>query len=194
MVPSAGVQRRLQRQDVYVGGNMFVYFSLDQVRHEDFREPDFFVVLGVPRRERKSRVVWQEGKGPVEANRRVYCRLLAGMQHLPQGDLRDAFTILKTAKGIDNQSARRLKQKLVAHFREQLMLGIPTNADEAGLRRLAAQIKAQKVVVKLFLRHLRQAAIDILNRSSARWDSPTQRERVHYDAEYATCPPLPARV
>ena len=82
--------------------------------------------------------------------------LLVGMQ-LPQDDLRDAFTILKTANGIDNQSAIRLKQKLAAHFREQLMFGTPTNADEAGLRRLAGQIKAQKVVVKLFLRHpLRQ--------------------------------------
>ena len=33
------------------------------------------------------------------------------------------------------------------------MVGIPTNEDEAGLRRLAAQITADKVVVKLFLRH-----------------------------------------
>jgi Uma2 family endonuclease len=52
------------RDDVYVAGNMFVYFSLEQVRHQDFRGPDFFVVLGVPKRERKSWVVWQEGKGP----------------------------------------------------------------------------------------------------------------------------------
>ena len=52
------------RQDVYVGGNMFVYFSLEQVRNQDFRGPDFFAVLGVPNRERKSWVVWQEGKGP----------------------------------------------------------------------------------------------------------------------------------
>ena len=52
------------RQDVYVGGNMFVYFSPDQVRNFDFRGPDFFVVLDAPRRERKSWVVWQEGKGP----------------------------------------------------------------------------------------------------------------------------------
>jgi Uma2 family endonuclease len=43
---------------------MFVYFSLEQIRRQDFRGPDFFVVLGVPRRERKSWVVWQEGKGP----------------------------------------------------------------------------------------------------------------------------------
>jgi hypothetical protein len=46
---------------------MFVYPSLDQVRHQDFRGPDFFVVLGVPKRERKSWVVWQEGKGPTAA-------------------------------------------------------------------------------------------------------------------------------
>lgn len=52
------------RQDVFVGGNMFVYFSLEQVKNQDFRGPDFFVVLEVPRRARKSWVVWQEGKGP----------------------------------------------------------------------------------------------------------------------------------
>lgn len=48
----------------YVGGNMFVYFSLEQVRNQDFRGPDVFVVLGVAKGERKSWVVWQEGKGP----------------------------------------------------------------------------------------------------------------------------------
>jgi Uma2 family endonuclease len=53
-----------QRDDVFVGGNMFVYFSPDQVLTEDFRGPDVFVVLGVPKRDRKSWVVWQEGKGP----------------------------------------------------------------------------------------------------------------------------------
>jgi Uma2 family endonuclease len=52
------------RTDAYVGGNMFIYFSLEQVRHQDFRGPDFFAVLGVPKHERKSWVVWQEGKGP----------------------------------------------------------------------------------------------------------------------------------
>jgi Uma2 family endonuclease len=52
------------RTDVFVGGNMFVYFSPDQVRTEDFRGPDLFVVQGVSRRDRKSWVVWQEGKAP----------------------------------------------------------------------------------------------------------------------------------
>ncbi len=53
-----------QRPDGYAGGNMFLYFSLAQVRHQDFRGPDFFAVLDVPKRERKSWVVWEEGKGP----------------------------------------------------------------------------------------------------------------------------------
>jgi Uma2 family endonuclease len=52
------------RDDGYVGGNMFVYFSLEQVRNQDYRGPDFFAVLGVPKGERKSWVVWQEGKAP----------------------------------------------------------------------------------------------------------------------------------
>ncbi len=53
-----------QRDDGYVGGNMFVYFSLAQVRNQDFRGPDFFVVLGVPKGERLSWVLWEEGKAP----------------------------------------------------------------------------------------------------------------------------------
>jgi Uma2 family endonuclease len=53
-----------ERPDGYVGGNMFVYFSLEQVKNQDFRGPDFFAVLGVPKRERKSWVVWEEKRGP----------------------------------------------------------------------------------------------------------------------------------
>jgi len=53
-----------ERPDGYVGGNMFVYFSMTQVRNQDFRGPDFFAVLGVPKGERKSWVVWEEEKAP----------------------------------------------------------------------------------------------------------------------------------
>jgi Uma2 family endonuclease len=38
-----------ERQDIFVGGNMFVYYSGKQVRNRDFKGPDFFVVLGVDR-------------------------------------------------------------------------------------------------------------------------------------------------
>ncbi len=48
----------------YVSGNMFVYFSPDQVKNEDFKGPDVFVVLGVSNHVRKSWVVWEEQKAP----------------------------------------------------------------------------------------------------------------------------------
>ena len=48
----------------YVGGNMFVYFSVEQVRNQDYRGPDVFVVLDVAATERKSWVVWEEGRAP----------------------------------------------------------------------------------------------------------------------------------
>ncbi len=53
-----------ERTDGFVGGNMFVYFSLAQVKNQDFRGPDFFAVLEVPKGERRSWVVWEEGKAP----------------------------------------------------------------------------------------------------------------------------------
>jgi len=53
-----------EREDGFVGGDMFVYFSPDQVYTHDFRGPDVFVVQGVSKRSRKSWVVWQEGKAP----------------------------------------------------------------------------------------------------------------------------------
>jgi Uma2 family endonuclease len=53
-----------QRADGYVGGNMFVYYSLAQLKNQDFRGSDFFAVLDVPKTERLSWVVWEEGKPP----------------------------------------------------------------------------------------------------------------------------------
>jgi Uma2 family endonuclease len=53
-----------QRPDGYIGGNMFIYYNINQLRHQDFRGADVFVVLDVPKGERKSWVVWEEGKGP----------------------------------------------------------------------------------------------------------------------------------
>jgi Uma2 family endonuclease len=50
-----------ERNDFFVGGNMFVYYAADQRMNRDFRGPDFFAVLGVEReRERKGWVLWQE--------------------------------------------------------------------------------------------------------------------------------------
>ena len=51
-----------ERTDVFAGGNMFVYYSLEQARTRDYKGPDFFVVTGVDgSRSRHSWIVWQEG-------------------------------------------------------------------------------------------------------------------------------------
>jgi len=92
------------------------------------------------------------------------CRLLVGMQRLPRDELREALSVIKGGGGIDNQTAMRLKRRLADEFRQQLTVGVPTTADEAGLRRLSAQIAARKVVVKLFLRHPLHAKLYLLFR------------------------------
>jgi superfamily II DNA or RNA helicase len=92
------------------------------------------------------------------------CRLLVGMQRLPQEELQEALSILHADEGIDNQKAIRLKKRLADEFRTQLTLGAPTDADEVGLKRLAAQLRAKKVVVKLFLRHPLHAKLYLLFR------------------------------
>jgi superfamily II DNA or RNA helicase len=92
------------------------------------------------------------------------CRLLVGMQRLPEDQLRVALQLAEPEEEIDNQTALRLKKALAEQFRNQLMIGYPTNEDEAGLRRLAAQIKAKKVAVKVFVRHPLHAKLYLLFR------------------------------
>jgi len=54
-----------QRNDFFCAGNLTIYYSPSQRKSEDFRGPDFFVVLGTERKPRKSWVLWEEeGKYP----------------------------------------------------------------------------------------------------------------------------------
>ena len=100
---------------------------------------------------------WPGGEGSC-------ARLLVGMQRLPQDELRMLYQFSKAEDVLDNQTKLRLKKKLAEEFRAQLIVGSPTNEDEAALRRLAAQIKARQVVVKLFLRHPLHAKLYLLYR------------------------------
>ena len=100
---------------------------------------------------------WQGGDGEC-------CRLLVGMQRLPNEELRHALRIFKDTDRIDNQTASQLKRKLAEEFREQLTVGVPTREDEIGLRQLARQLRAEKVKVKLYLRHSLHAKLYLLYR------------------------------
>jgi len=92
------------------------------------------------------------------------CRLLVGMQQMPHDQLRSAMSLTRSGWQIDQATAAALKRRLAQDFRDQLMVGIPTNADEEGLRRLAAQISSRKLVVKLFLRYPLHAKLYLLFR------------------------------
>lgn len=92
------------------------------------------------------------------------CRLLVGMQQLPQEQLRQILSVNSDSNEIDQATAIALKRKLAQEFRDQLMVGIPTNEDEKGLRRLASQITSGKVSVKLYLRHPLHAKLYLLFR------------------------------
>jgi hypothetical protein len=100
---------------------------------------------------------WPGGEG-------YCCRILVGMQRLPHEELRFALSLAKDSQGIDQQAALRMKKKIAEEFRNQLIIGAPTNEDEAGLRRLACQLRTKKVAVKLFLRHPLHAKLYLLFR------------------------------
>ena len=55
-------QALASRNDFFAAGNMFVYYSTQQVKNKDFRGPDFFVVLDVDgSKPREGWVAWSEG-------------------------------------------------------------------------------------------------------------------------------------
>ena len=47
------------RSDFFAVGNLTIYYSPHQRKSEDFRSPDFFVVLDVEKKPRKSWFVWE---------------------------------------------------------------------------------------------------------------------------------------
>jgi Uma2 family endonuclease len=57
--------KRSYRDDFFIGANLTVYFSRQQLKNRDFRGPDFFLVKNTQRKPRRSWVVWEEdGKYP----------------------------------------------------------------------------------------------------------------------------------
>lgn len=48
------------RDDYFIGANLTIYFSRQQLKNRDFRGPDLFLVKNTTRFPRKSWVVWEE--------------------------------------------------------------------------------------------------------------------------------------
>jgi SNF2 family DNA or RNA helicase len=93
------------------------------------------------------------------------CRLLIGMQRLEEAELRDALQRVRRGELLDNATARRMREQAAKAFKDQLTWGCPTSSDEAALRRLSAQLRSKKLVVKLFLSHPLHAKLYLCFRS-----------------------------
>jgi Uma2 family endonuclease len=48
------------RNNFFIGANLTIYFSRQQLKNRDFRGPDFFLVKNTERKPRRSWVVWEE--------------------------------------------------------------------------------------------------------------------------------------
>lgn len=93
------------------------------------------------------------------------CRLLVGMQRLPQEELNLLVNDAKnTDERITNKRVAQLKRNIANEFQKQLTIGTPTPTDEAGLRRLAKQLREGVLQVKLFLRHPLHAKLYLAHR------------------------------
>jgi hypothetical protein len=101
---------------------------------------------------------WSGGEGHC-------CRLLVGMHVSPNEELRQALRMEENQ--LDNQTSLQAKRRMAEDFRRQLTIGVPTNADEAVLRRLSAQIRNQKLFVKVYLRHSLHAKLYLAYRQDA---------------------------
>ncbi len=98
-----------------------------------------------------------------ENDKRIFrkCRLLIGMHQPAEELIRQLYTekILPDANYVS-----QCKLKIARDFRRQLQLGLPTKQDEFTLRRLSAQMKDDKVCVKLFLREPLHAKLYLAHR------------------------------
>lgn len=93
------------------------------------------------------------------------CRLMVGMQRLPDETLRQAHRIIKRDELIDNALAARWRKELAQGLKEQLTIGLPTDADRTTLLQLANHLRDGKLAVKAHLRHPLHAKLYLCHRN-----------------------------
>lgn len=91
------------------------------------------------------------------------------MQRMPEEEIRDYFS--NDRKALDNNIALEPKKKIAKEFKEQLIIGNPTNQEEIALKKLSKQLKEKRVVVKLHLKHTLHAKLYLAHRDD--YNSPT---------------------
>ena len=111
-----------------------------------------------------------EGDFVFEGNKNEHrtCRLLVGMHQAPQ----ELVRILYSGEDFtpDADLVQKAKRQIARDFRRQLLLGIPSKHDEWALRRLSAQLKSKKVVVKLSVKEPLHAKLYLAYRPEDRFN------------------------
>ena len=93
------------------------------------------------------------------------CRLLVGMQRPDQEVMRSLQRLPREGDGyLDGPTVARLRRQAAQSFREQIEFGVPSSRARATLQTLAAQLRARKLRVKLFLRHPLHAKLYLVRR------------------------------
>ncbi|MBP1468986.1 NgoFVII family restriction endonuclease [Candidatus Chloroploca sp. M-50] len=93
------------------------------------------------------------------------CRLLVGMQRPEHEVMRALQRLPREGEGyLDGPTVARLRRQAAQSFREQLEFGVPSSKARATLHVLAAQLRARKLRVKLFLRHPLHAKLYLVQR------------------------------
>jgi superfamily II DNA or RNA helicase len=85
------------------------------------------------------------------------------MHRLPQDDVR-SFVKINEDNLLDQSTMIKLRKRVLKELREQLMIGIPTNAHETALKELARQIREEKIKIKLHLGERLHAKLYLLFR------------------------------
>ncbi len=96
-------------------------------------------------------------------------RLLVGMTEHPHDEMR-RLQRLRALPTMDPETASKNSEKAFAEMRNQLEVGLPTEANEKTLQQLRSQIDSGEVEVRLFLAHRLHAKLFLCHKSSV--DNP----------------------
>ena len=92
------------------------------------------------------------------------CRVLVGMYRPPEEEMREAYRAVRKDRPLDPPTIKRLEREASEGCRRQVEFGVPTNAAEIALRNLAAQLRAGRARVRLFLPHPIHAKLYVVHR------------------------------
>lgn len=92
-----------------------------------------------------------------------HCRLLVGMIRTPIEEIKHIFAE-HTDDEIDNKRKNEIRRQIAEDFRQQLIVGFPTNEDEICLKKILHQLQSGKLVVKVHCAFLLHAKLYLLHR------------------------------